>query len=82
LVIAFSLSVFTAQSVGYEGRGKSRSAEKSKGRTFPLRLEIPQRQRDFHFSHRPGYGGIFPLTQREISRQDRLGTTIANSVEP
>jgi len=27
--------------------GKSRSVEKSKERTFPLRLEIPQKGRDF-----------------------------------
>jgi hypothetical protein len=44
---------------GYKGRGKSRSEEKSKGRTFPLRLNIPRPQRDVHFSHRPGYGGFF-----------------------
>ena len=29
--------------------------EKSEGGTFPLRLEIPQKRRDFHFYHRPGY---------------------------
>src|ERR1035437_3124434 len=39
--------------VGEEGGGRSRSVEKSKSRTFPPRLEIPQVQRDFHFSHRP-----------------------------
>jgi hypothetical protein len=27
--------------------------EKSKGGTFPLRLKIPQKRLDFHFSHRP-----------------------------
>jgi len=32
--------------------------EKSKDGTFPLRLEIPQKRRDFHFSHRPGYEGL------------------------
>src|SRR6266404_4417432 len=40
---------------GQKGGGKRRSAEKSKSGTFPLRLEIPQPQRDFHFFHRPGY---------------------------
>jgi hypothetical protein len=56
--------------------------EKSKGRTFPLHLNIPQPQRDVHFSHRPGYGGeLFRLIPRKILRQDRLGTTIANSVD-
>jgi hypothetical protein len=55
--------------------------EKSKGRTFPLHLKIPQPQRDFHFSHRPGYGDeLFRLIPRRILRQDRLGTTIATSV--
>ena len=44
-----------AESVGKRGRGKSHCVEKSKGGTFPLRLEIPQERRDFHFSHRPGY---------------------------
>src|ERR1035437_415408 len=38
--------------VGEEGGGRCRSEEKSKGRTFPPRLEIPQEQRDSHFSHR------------------------------
>jgi hypothetical protein len=46
-----------ARSVGERGRGKSHCVEKSKGGTFPLRLEIPQKRRDFHFSHRPGYDG-------------------------
>src|ERR1019366_5885854 len=46
-----------ARSVGEGGRGKSHCVEKSKGGTFPLRLEIPQERRDFHFSHRPGYDG-------------------------
>ena len=31
--------------------GKSRSVEKSKERTFPLRLEIPQSGGISHFSH-------------------------------
>jgi hypothetical protein len=39
--------------VGEEVGGRCRSVEKSKSRTFPPRLEIPQEQRDFHFSHRP-----------------------------
>jgi hypothetical protein len=39
--------------VGEEGGGRCRSEEKSKSRTFPPRLEIPQVQRDFHFSHHP-----------------------------
>jgi hypothetical protein len=57
--------------------------EKSKGRTFPLHLKIPQQQRDFHFSHRPGYGGeFFRLTHRKMLRQERPGTTISNSVDP
>jgi hypothetical protein len=34
--------------------GRSRSEEKSKSRTFPPRLEIPQQRRDFHFFHRSG----------------------------
>src|ERR1019366_1428955 len=46
-----------ARSVGERGGGKSHCVEKSKGGTFPLRLEIPQERRDFHFSHRPGYDG-------------------------
>jgi hypothetical protein len=44
-----SIAVF----VGEEGGGRCRSVEKSKSRTFPPRLEIPQVQQDFHFSHRP-----------------------------
>src|SRR6202790_2233318 len=32
--------------------GRSRSEEKSKSRTFPPRLEIPQERRDSHFFHR------------------------------
>jgi hypothetical protein len=56
--------------------------EKSKGRTFPLHLKIPQVRRDFHFSHRPGYGGeLFRLIPRKSLRQDGLGTTIANLVD-
>jgi hypothetical protein len=39
--------------MGKKGRGKRRYVEKSKGGTFPLRLEIPQPRRDFHFFHRP-----------------------------
>ena len=46
-----------AESVGKKGRGKRRYVEKSRSGTFPLRLEIPQRRRDSHFSHRPGYDG-------------------------
>ena len=46
-----------AESVGKTGRGKRRYVEKSRTGTFPLRLEIPQERRDFHFSHRPGYDG-------------------------
>src|SRR5256885_13179383 len=38
---------------GEKGGGKKNSAEKTKSRTFPLRFEIPQKPRDFHFSHRP-----------------------------
>jgi hypothetical protein len=57
--------------------------EKSKGRTFPLHLKLPQPQRDFHFFHRPGYGGeLFPGTYRKMLRQDRLATTISNLVDP
>ena len=51
-----SLNGSVAEFVGKEGRGKSRYVEKSNGGTFPLRLEIPQRRRDSHFSHRPGDG--------------------------
>jgi hypothetical protein len=40
--------------------------EKSKGRTFPLRLKIPQQRRDFHFSHRPGYDELtFLISPRQ-----------------
>src|SRR5260221_12292175 len=42
-----------AVSVGEEGCGRRRSVEKSKCGTFPPRLEIPQVQRDSHFSHSP-----------------------------
>jgi hypothetical protein len=56
--------------------------EKSKGRTFSRHLKIPQPQRDFYFSHRPGYGGeLFRLIPRKLLRQDRVGTTIATSVD-
>lgn len=44
--------------VGVVG-GRSRSVEKSKSRTFPPRLEIPQERRDSHFSHRLGGDGEF-----------------------
>jgi hypothetical protein len=51
-------------------------------RTFPLHLKIPQPPRDFHFSHRPGYGGeLFRLIPRKLLHQDRLGTTIATAVD-
>src|ERR1019366_8052692 len=51
-----------ARSVGERGGGKSHCVEKSKGGTFPLRLEIPQERRDFHLFHRPGYdGATFPF---------------------
>ncbi len=49
---------------GQDGRGKSRSVEKSKGGTFPLRLEILEKRPDFHFSHRPGHDRIFPISPR------------------
>jgi len=83
LVIAFSSVYLRLGTIcGYKGRGKSRSVEKSKDRTFPLHLKIPQPPRDFHFSHRPGYGGeLFRLIPGKILRQDRLGTTIATSVD-
>jgi hypothetical protein len=42
-----------AESVGKKGPWKRRVVEKSKGGTFPLRLEIPQEQRDFHFFTAP-----------------------------
>ena len=42
-----------AESVGKRGRGKSHCVEKSKGGTFPLRLEIPQERRDFHYWNGP-----------------------------
>jgi len=42
-----------AEFVGAESGGRRRSEEKSKSRTFPPRLEIPQVQRDSHFFHRP-----------------------------
>ena len=48
-VLIGSIALF----VGEEGRGRSRSVEKSKSGTFPPRLEIPQGRRDSHFSHRP-----------------------------
>jgi hypothetical protein len=38
--------------------GKSRCVEKSKERTFPLRLEILQERRISHFSHSSGDGGL------------------------
>ena len=44
-----SIAVF----VGEVDGGRRRSEEKSKCGTFPPRLEIPQVQRDSHFSHRP-----------------------------
>jgi hypothetical protein len=44
-----SIALFVGEEVG----GRCRSVEKSKSRTFPPRLEIPQEQRDSHFSHRP-----------------------------
>jgi hypothetical protein len=49
--------------------------EKSKGGTFPLRLEILQKRRDFHFSHRPGYNELTSrLTPtREIAEFQQAG---------
>jgi hypothetical protein len=44
-----SIALFVGEDVG----GRRRSVEKSKNRTFPPRLEIPQVQQDFHFFHRP-----------------------------
>src|ERR1039458_9197312 len=48
-----SKSGSVAESVGKRGRGKSHCVEKSKGGTFPLRLEIPQERRDFHYWNGP-----------------------------
>ena len=45
--------------------------EKSKGGTFPLRLEIPQRQRDFHFFHRPDYDGLTFRFHPDKKRKER-----------
>jgi hypothetical protein len=44
--------------VGKKGGGKSRCVEKSNRGTFPLRLEIPQQQRDFALFPPPDYGGF------------------------
>jgi hypothetical protein len=51
---------------GYVSYGKSRYAEKSKERTFPLRLEIPQKRRDF---------ALFPQLRRR-----RLGKQAKNKI--
>jgi hypothetical protein len=54
LALAFGLSLFFrlySTICGYVSYGKSRFAEKSKERTFPLRLEIPQKHGISHFSH-------------------------------
>src|SRR5260370_36099118 len=80
LVMAFSFGVFAALcTIGeYKGRGKSRAVEKSKSRTFPRHLKIPQLQRDFHFSHRPGYGGReFLATFRKNFHHDLPRNTIS-----
>jgi hypothetical protein len=46
--------------------GKSRCVEKSKKRTFPLRLEIPQKRGISHFSHSSGDdGGLVGQTKKQ-----------------
>ena len=45
--------------------------EKSKSGTFSLRLEIPQRQRDFHFFHRPDYDGLTFRFHPDKKRKER-----------
>ena len=45
--------------------------EKSKGGTFPLRLEIPQRRRDSQFFHRPDYDDfIFLISPQKTGIAD------------
>jgi hypothetical protein len=46
--------------------GKSRCVEKSKERTFPLRLKIPQKRVISHFSHSSGDDG-------KVGRQKQNG---------
>jgi hypothetical protein len=41
-----------------KGLWKKSLRGKAQRRDFPLRLEIPQRQRDFHFYHSPGDGEL------------------------
>jgi hypothetical protein len=75
--------LFTARRhLWVEGPWKKPFRGKVQRQDFPTALENPATARDFHFSHRPGYGGeLFRLTSRKILRQDRLGTTIATSVD-
>jgi hypothetical protein len=57
-----------------QGPWKNRAVEESKGRTFPLHLNIPQAQRYVHFSHRPGYDGLFqPTPSKTLHRSFYFG---------
>jgi len=57
LIICGSIAVF----VGKRAVEKA-AAWKVQRQDFPLRLEIRQTRPDFHFYHRPDYGGLtFPI---------------------
>ena len=49
---------------GKKGRGKSRCVEKSKGGTFPLRLEIPQKRRISTFPTAPAINFLISPPRR------------------
>ena len=62
--------------------GRSRSEEKSKSRTFPPRLEIPQERRDSHFFHRLcGDGSVLKNDERDVTltRPNLISYTAASS---
>ena len=74
---------------GRDGLWKRRSVEKSKERTFPPRLEIPQTPRDSHFPHSLGDCGGLTKTghficyeKRDISKVVRKGTFLMSVDSP
>jgi hypothetical protein len=72
---AFVLETPLAQFGVKRAAENARFVEKSRGGTFSLRLEIPQRQRDFHFFHRPDYDGLtfrfHPAKKRKEKRREK-----------
>src|SRR6266853_1417527 len=66
---------------GYKGRGKSRSEEKSKGQDFSSALGNPATAAVFPLFPPPRLRRSFSTNPKKTLRQERLGTTISDSVD-